>query len=86
MKKLFTLLILFAVSTVFCKELIWEGKSKDPFVKDLSLQDIYDKKFKQSDLGWYYNLSTRSVEITYPVPEADYKITILTNPLDMIGM
>ena len=40
MKKLFTLLILFAVSTVFCKELIWEGEKIIDRTMDIAKQDL----------------------------------------------
>ncbi len=47
---------------------------------------LYNKKFEAADYGWYYNLTTKSVEIKYPNPKTDYQITILTNALDLIGM
>ena len=47
---------------------------------------LYDKKYKKADCGWYYNLSTKSVEIKYPAPAGDYKVTILTDAMDLIGM
>ena len=47
---------------------------------------LYNKKYEQCECGWYYNLSTKSIEIKYPNPNKDYQITILTNPIDLIGM
>ena len=49
-------------------------------------QYLYDKKFKQTTCGWYYNLSTHSIEVTYPNPDKNYQITVITSALDMIGM
>ena len=49
-------------------------------------QMLYDKKFKHSDHGWYYNISTKSVEIKYKNPKKDYVVEILTNAMDLIGM
>ena len=47
---------------------------------------LYDKKYKKADLGWYYNLTTKSVEIKYPAPTEDYQVVILTDAMDLIGM
>jgi len=47
---------------------------------------LYQKKFLDAACGWYYNLSTKSIEIKYPAPQKDHQIEILTNALDMIGM
>ena len=49
-------------------------------------QILYDKKFKQADRGWYYNISTKSIEIKYDNPAKDYVVEILTNAMDLIGM
>lgn len=49
-------------------------------------QFLYNKKFKQEEKGWYYNLMTKSVEIKYENPKKDYKVEILTNHTDLIGM
>ncbi|MBQ6812105.1 MAG: DUF5110 domain-containing protein, partial [Agathobacter sp.] len=49
-------------------------------------QMLYDKKFKQADRGWYYNISTKSIEIKYGNPAKDYVVEILTNAMDLIGM
>ena len=47
---------------------------------------LYNKKFKQSDQGWYYNISTKSIEIKYDNPKKNYVVEILTNAMDLIGM
>ena len=47
---------------------------------------LYDKKYEEADCGWYYNLSTKSVEIKYPSPMKDHQIFIMTNAYDLIGM
>ena len=49
-------------------------------------QMLYNKKFKQSDQGWYYNISTKSIEIKYDNPKKNYVVEILTNAMDLIGM
>lgn len=53
---------------------------------ELLPQMLYDKKFKQSDKGWYYNISTKSIEIKYDNPKKNYVVEILTNAMDLIGM
>jgi len=53
---------------------------------ELLPQMLYDKKFKQADRGWYYNISTKSIEIKYDNPAKDYVVEILTNAMDLIGM
>ena len=35
---------------------------------------LYNKKFDAADCGWYYNLSTKSIEIKYPAPKKNYQI------------
>ena len=47
---------------------------------------LYNKKYEQADCGWYYNLSTKSVEVKYPAPIGDYKVVILTDAMELIGM
>ena len=47
---------------------------------------LHDKKYAQAEIGWYYNLSTKSIEIKHPYLKGSYQLTILTNPLDLIGM
>ena len=47
---------------------------------------LYNKKYEEAECGWYYNLSTKSVEIKYPAPKNNYQIKILTSAIDMIGM
>ena len=49
-------------------------------------QFLYKKKFEEVELGWYYNLTTKSIEIKYPKPRNDYKVEIFTTPTDMLGM
>jgi len=53
---------------------------------ELLPQMLYDKKFKQSDKGWYYDISTKSIEVKYINPKKDYVVEILTNAMDLIGM
>lgn len=47
---------------------------------------LYRKKYEQAETGWYYNLSTKSIEIKYPNPKKNYKVEIWTNAVDLIGM
>ena len=47
---------------------------------------LYNKKYEQAECGWYYNLTTKSIEIKYPAPAGDYKVVILTDAMDLIGM
>ena len=47
---------------------------------------LYNKKYEQAKCGWYYNLTTKSIEIKYPTPAGDYKVVILTDAMDVIGM
>ena len=47
---------------------------------------LYNKKYEQAEYGWYYNLTTKSIEIKYPAPSSDYKIVIITDAMDLIGM
>ena len=49
-------------------------------------QMLYHKKFSQAEKGWYYNISTKSIEIKYDNPKKDYVVEILTSPMDLIGM
>lgn len=53
---------------------------------ELLPQMLYDKKFKASNRGWYYNISTKSIEIKYDNPKKEYVVEILTNAMDLIGM
>ena len=49
-------------------------------------QVLYKKKFDNLETGWHYNLSTKSIEIKYIIPENDYKVEIYTDATDLIGM
>ena len=49
-------------------------------------QILYKKKFDALEAGWYYNLSTKSIEIKYKNPGTDYKVEIYTVAADLIGM
>ena len=47
---------------------------------------LYRKKYEQAETGWYYNLTTKSIEIKYPNPKKNYKVEIWTKAVDLIGM
>lgn len=53
---------------------------------ELVPQFLYKKKFEQAERGWYYNLSTKSIEMKYRNPKKDYSVEILTHVMDLIGM
>ena len=49
-------------------------------------QYLHQKKFHAAESGWYYNIATKSVEIKYLNPKRDYRVEILSDAVDMIGM
>ena len=49
-------------------------------------QILYKKKFDSQKTGWHYNLSTKSIEIKYDIPDNEYSVEIYTNAADLIGM
>ena len=43
-------------------------------------------KYEQADYGWYYSQSLKSVQVKYPNPKKNHKVTISFEVFDMIGM
>lgn len=43
-------------------------------------------EYEAAEEGWYYSLTKKSVEITYPNPKTDYDVTVSFEPVDLIGM
>ena len=39
-----------------------------------------------NDYGWYYSQSLKSVQVKYPNPKKNHKVTISFEVFDMIGM
>ncbi len=42
--------------------------------------------FEESEIGWYYSQTLKSVQVKYPNPRADYQAVISFEQFDMIGM
>lgn len=49
-------------------------------------QYLYKKDFEQCEIGWYYDMSLKSVQIKYPQIRSDYEVEISFEQFDMIGM
>ena len=49
-------------------------------------QILYKKKFDSIQIGWHYNLSTKSIEIKYDNQVENHKVEIITDVADLIGM
>ncbi|MEE3481447.1 MAG: TIM-barrel domain-containing protein [Lachnospiraceae bacterium] len=43
-------------------------------------------EYEAAPEGWYYSMSKKSVEISYPNPKADYDVFVSFEPVDLIGM
>ena len=48
---------------------------------------IIKEAYDESETGWYYNMSDRTILVKYPLPKkADYEVVISTEKFDLIGM
>lgn len=47
---------------------------------------LHRGKYEQAELGWYYSQSRRTVEIRYPNPKHDCRLTVSFEQFDLIGM
>lgn len=47
---------------------------------------LHRRKFEESDNGWYYSQSLKSVQIKYPNPAKDYSVIVSFEQFDLIGM
>ena len=47
---------------------------------------LHRRKFEEADSGWYYSQTLKSVQIKYPNPKRDYRLSVSFEPFDMIGM
>lgn len=63
---------------------------KAPFFVKLDDKEVTHylnrKKFEESEEGWYYSMSKRSVLIKYKAPKKDHEVLISFEQFDMIGM
>lgn len=49
-------------------------------------QCIYDKKFEETKIGWYYDQTLKSVQIKYENISTSHQVVISFEQFDMIGM
>lgn len=47
---------------------------------------LHRRKFEESECGWYYSQSLKSVQVKYPNPKKDYQLLISFEQFDLIGM
>lgn len=47
---------------------------------------LHRKKFEAAECGWYYSQSLKSVQIKYPNPNKEYRVTVSFEQFDLIGM
>lgn len=47
---------------------------------------LHRGKFEQAEAGWYYSQSRRTVELRYPNPRRDCRLTVSFEQFDLIGM
>lgn len=65
-------------------------RDKAPFWITLENKELphflHRRKFEESENGWYYSQSLKSVQIKYKNPKHDYQVIISFEQFDMIGM
>lgn len=47
---------------------------------------LHRRKYEEAKVGWYYSQRLRSVQIKYPNPKRDYRVTVSFEQFDLIGM
>ncbi len=77
-------------STIEHMKIEYRCPDKSPFYVNVAGKQIphilYKKEFDTVEGGWFYNVDTKSVEVTYPNVAGDYDVQISFEQFDMIGM
>lgn len=47
---------------------------------------LYRNTFEKAAYGWYYSQTLKSVQIKYPNPKSDHRLTVCFDVFDMLGM
>ena len=47
---------------------------------------LHRRKFEETDCGWYYSQTLKSVLVKYPNPKKDYQVVVSFEQFDLIGM
>jgi alpha-glucosidase len=47
---------------------------------------LHHRKYEEATLGWYYDMTLRSVQIKYPNSKANYKVEVSFENNDLLGM
>ena len=47
---------------------------------------LHRRKFEETDCGWYYSQTLKSVLVKYPNPKRDYQVVVSFEQFDLIGM
>ena len=67
-----------------------EKMQKAPFYVQLDGKEVphflHRRKYEESDIGWYYSQTKKSVQVKYPNPKKNHQVLISFEVFDMIGM
>lgn len=47
---------------------------------------LHRRKFEETDCGWYYSQTLKSVLVKYPNPKKDYQVVVSFEQFDLIDM
>lgn len=65
-------------------------REKAPFYVQLDGKEVphflHRRKYEESDIGWYYSQTKKSVQVKYPNPKKNHQVLISFEVFDMIGM
>ncbi|MBE5918122.1 MAG: hypothetical protein E7273_14945 [Pseudobutyrivibrio ruminis] len=65
-------------------------KSSSPFwvaIDDETIPHfLHQRKYADSEIGWYYDQTKKSVQIKYPKTKGDYKVIVSFENNDLLGM
>lgn len=65
-------------------------REKAPFFVEVDGEQLphflHRRKYEESERGWYYSQTLKSVQIKYPNPRKDYSVLISFVEFDLIGM
>ena len=77
-------------NTVETMELDVIHREKAPFYVQLDGNEVphflHRRKYEESDIGWYYSQTKKSVQVKYPNPKKNHQVLISFEVFDMIGM
>ena len=77
-------------NTVETMELDVIHREKAPFYVQLDGKEVphflHRRKYEESDIGWYYSQTKKSVQVKYPNPKKNHQVLISFEVFDMIGM